>query len=313
MKKIIFLIIFVVLWWSLSLGESLWDISVDFCNTWSDGKTLNFAVQAGIPYEFCVELSTTSKEKAEISLGFVDGQVTNDAIHNKACSYEWSLFDPYVNFPWKKIVLMSWYSIQKTGFLLFPLWYSWEVHWCLVYSLPSQKNKINQQWSFFDVLVRKAKFIDGYVAWDFVREVSFLSWNISYYIDRNDDALIVTLPFVSSWMIPEFLQFTWTLTNVLGYKRSVVSSKVFSWTSVLIFRFSDIPFYQWKYIFSFKWSSLLDTRLDLSYLPEENKKPIFFSYSKALFLIPRILIFEIIGVIFGLFILRFILKLILRR
>lgn len=313
MKKILFLIVLFLLWLSVSFADSIWDVSVSFCNTWSDSRSLNFAILAGSPYEFCVEFSNLSQEKISLSIWFVDGELTNDELQNKACSYEWSDFWPYVNFSKKNLTLFSWSTIQITGDLMFPLGYSWEVHWCLVYSIPNKINSIEQWGSLFDVVIRKANFIDGYVAWEFLRSIVLLSWEVSYYRDKVDNDLVVSLPFVISWIIPEFLQFTWILNNILGYERSVVSSKILSGNSSIIFRFSDIPFYQGKYNFSFEWSSLLDTRLDLSYLPDDSKKILFFFYEKNLFLIPWMLVFEIIWFFVALFVLRLILKIILRR
>lgn len=313
MKKISFLIVVFLFWWSVSFADSLWEISVSFCNSWSDDRSLNFAVQAGVPYPFCVELFTTSNEKIPLSIWFVDGEFTNDELHNKACSHQWSSFAPYVDFVKNTITLISWSSIQKTGNLIFPLGYSGEVHGCLVYTVPNTNSSIKQGNSLFNVVVRKANFIDGYVVWDFVRSLDFLSWKVSYYIDKTDDSFVVSLPFVSSWMIPELVQFTWTLNNALGYTRSIVSSQIVSGSSVILFRFSDIPFYKGKYTFSFEWSSVLDTRLDLSYLPDEAKKIIIFSYTKILFLVPWMLIFGIAWFVIGLFVLRWILKIILRR
>lgn len=306
-----------LLWLSISFADSIWDISVSFCNntTGADGKAMNFVAQAGIPYEFCLELSNDSKEKISLSLWFVDGELTNDELRNKVCSNQWKLFGPYVNFSDKILELSSWSVIQKTWTLFFPLWYSGEINWCLVYNILDQKKSIQQNWSSFDVIVRKANFMDGYVVGEFKRSIEFDDFSVAYYIDKQDKSLVVLLPFNNSGVLPEFLQFNWTLSNVLGYERSVTSSKIIDyWTSSLIeFRFADIPFYKGVYNFFFQWNSVLDTRLDLSYVPEKYKQKIDFSYDKKIVIVPWTLIFWILWFFVALFVLRWIMKVVLRR
>lgn len=317
MKKIWFLIVLFLLLWSTVFADSLWDVSVSFCNntTWADGKSMNFVAQAGVPYEFCLEIKNTSKEKVSLSLWFVDGEITNDELRNKACSHQWRLFDPYVNFLGKTMLLSSWSVVQKTWMLSFPLGYSGEVHGCLVYHILDQKKMIEQNGSSFDIIVRKANFMDGYVVGEFKRNIEFVPSLVYHYIDKEDGALVVLLPFVNWWVLPEYIQFTWTLVNRLGYERLITSSKLIEyWTSSLIeFRFADIPFYKWIYKFSFQWFSLLDTRLDLSYVPEKYKQKIDFSYDKKIILVPWMLIFGVLWFFVALFVLRWILKIILRR
>jgi len=288
MKKIINLILFLFLFIWLSSAYSIWDVSVSFCNSkiWTESRALNFVAKAWEPYEFCVEFSNNSKEKVPLSLGFVDWQLTNSESKNKACSHQGRLFGPYVDFMEEVFDIPSFSKIQKTGFLNFPIWYSGEVNWCLVYTISNDKKNIEQWWSFFDVIVRKANFMDWYVVWEFNRNLIFMSWNISYYIDKQNNDLVISLPFVSSWIIPEFIQFTWIIKNSLGYERTVSKAQLISWYYNLLINFDDVPFYKWWYDFSFEAISVLDTRLDLSYLSDLNKKPFQFSLEKKIILVP---------------------------
>lgn len=317
MKKISILILLFLLWLSVSFADSLWDISVSFCNntTGADGKSMNFVAQAGTPYEFCLEFTNTSKEKVSLSLWFVDGELTNDTLHNKACSHQWKKFGPYVNFLEKTLILSSWSVLQKTWVLSFPLGYSGQIHGCLVYHVLDQKKTLQQNWSSFDIIVRKANFIDGYVVGEFTRNIEFNDSLVTYYKDKQDTSLVILLPFDNSWVLPEFLQFTWRLSNVLWYERVVTSSKIIAyWTSSLIeFRFADIPFYGGVYNFFFQGNSVLDTQLDLSYVPETYKQRIDFSYDKNIVLIPWMLIFWVVWFFVALFVLRWILKIVLKR
>jgi len=293
-NKLILILLFGLFIW-LGNAESIWDVSVSFCNntTWADGKSMNFVAQAWVPYEFCLEIANTSKEKFSLSLWFVDGEITNDELRNKACSNQWSLFAPYVDFSEKSLLLSSWSVIQRTWMLSFPLGYSGEVHGCLVYHILDQKKMIEQNGSSFDIIVRKANFMDGYVVGEFKRSIEFNRSLVSHYIDKEDSSLIILLPFVNSWVLPEFLQFTWILSNILWYERLITSSKIIDyWTSSVVeFRFADIPFYKGVYKFSFWWNSVLDTKLDLSYVPEEYKQKIDFSYDTKIILVPWMLIF----------------------
>ncbi len=317
MKKIGILILLSLFFWFFVFADSIWDISVSFCNntTWANGKVMNFVAQSGVPYEFCLEIVNTSKEKVSLSLWFVDGELTNDELRNKACSNQWKLFGPYVDFLQKTLVLSSWLVIQKTWTISFPLGYSGEVNWCLVYHILDQKKMRQQDWSSFDVIVRKANFMDGYVVGEFKRDIEFDDFSVTYYIDKQDKSLVVLLPFDNWWVLPEFLQYTWKLSNVLGYERMVTSSQIIEyWTSSLVeFRFADIPFYKGVYRFSFWWNSALDTRLDLSYVPEEYKQKIDFSYDKKIIIVPWTLLFWILWFFVALFALRWILKIVLRR
>lgn len=314
MKKIRVLILLLFLR-SFSFADSLWETFLSFCTTWEKKDSLNFVVESGVPYDFCLSFSTTSQEPVWVSLGFVDGEYTNDAVRNKACSHQWTSFSPYVHFEDNFVVVSSWSLIQKTGHLLFPTWYSWEIHGCVVYTIPEEKKTSHQNWSLFDVIVRKANFMDGYVVGEFKRSIEFDDFSVAYYIDKQDKSLVVLLPFNNSGVLPEFLQFNWTLSNVLGYERSVTSSKIIDyWTSSLIeFRFADIPFYKGVYNFFFQWNSVLDTRLDLSYVPEKYKQKIDFSYDKKIVIVPWTLIFWILWFFVALFVLRWIMKVVLRR
>ncbi|MDD3262876.1 MAG: hypothetical protein PHR61_03435 [Candidatus Absconditabacteria bacterium] len=317
MKKIVVLIfLFLFLGFSV-FAESIGDVSVSFCNntTGADGKYMNFVAKAGVPYEFCLEIANTSKEKVSLSLGFVDGEITNDEIGNKACSHQGSLFGPYVDFLEKTMLLSSGSVVQKTGTLSFPLGYSGQVNGCLVYNILDQKKMIQQDGSSFDVIVRKANFMDGYVVGEFKRNIEFDKSLVSHYIDKKDDALVVLLPFDNSGVLPEFLQYTGRLSNILGYERFVTSSKIIEYgtSSLIEFRFADIPFYKGVYNLFFQGSSVLDTRLDLSYVPEKYKQKIDFSYDKNIILVPWVLIFGVLGFFVALFVLRWLLKIVLRR
>lgn len=285
MKKIRILMLLFL--WSFSFADSLWETFLSFCTTWEKKDALNFVVESGVPYDFCLSFSTTSQEPVWVSLGFVDGEYTNDEVRNKACSYHWASFSPYVHFEDNFILVSSWGLIQKTGHLLFPVWYSWEIHWCVVYTIPEDKKTSYQNWSLFDVVVRKAKFIDGFVFWSFTRNISFLSGEIfSSQVTWTNDYLIL-VPFVNSWIVTEKFSYTGSLRNIFWYERNVSGEYLLvSWTSYVSFPFSNIPFYRGLYQFSFWWSSIIHPSLDVSYLPKESVQPLYFSYTGPLFFMP---------------------------
>jgi hypothetical protein len=314
MKKIIFFLLLVSSI-SFSSAASVGDISLSFCTTWSDGRSLNFVLKAGDPYPFCVRFTNASQEEVPIEISFVNGEVTSDESKKKACSTQWDRFSPYVTFPSRKILLGAWSWIVLSWIISYPLWYFGPIHGCLAYTIPKKTPYIQQDSSFLDIIVRKVNFIDWYVVWTFKRDITFLPSNIVYYEDKLDNSFVVSLIFDNKGIIPELFRFRWSLSNALGYGRSLSSAQeLYSETgTVIVFRFSDFPFYKWLYRFSFEGESNLDSQLDLSYVPEKDKQALYFSYEKMVVLVPWTIVFALIWFFLALFFLRSFLKFILRR
>lgn len=313
MKKIYSLILLLLLWISYSWAASIGDISFSFCNSWSSSSLVDFVVEAGEKYPICLSFSNLSEENIPIFFSFVDGFMTNDISQKKACSYNAVKYWKYFDFTGKSFLLVSWSSVIKTWFFDFPLGYSGQIHWCLVYSISSKSWKTNA--SMFDVVVRKANFIDWRVVWKFNRKIILSTWDFDYYIDNLHNSLVVRIPIQNKWSTSETIILTWILKNTLWYERTVVVPKDISYltSSIVDFTFSNIPFYKGKYIFTLSGFSAISSNIDQSYIPEKFKNLLYFQFSRTVFVIPWKIIFSFLWIIFVLFLFRKIMKFILKR
>lgn len=313
MKKFYSLILFLLLWISYSWAASIGDISFSFCNSWSSSNLTDFVVEAGKKYPICLSFSNLSEENIPLSFSFVDGSITNDASQKKACSYNAVKYWKYFNFTGTSFLLEPWNSIIKTWFFDFPLGYSGEINWCLVYFVSSKSWKSSG--SMFDVVVRKANFIDWRVVWEFNRNIVLSTWDFDYYIDSLHNSLVVRISIQNKWSASETIFLTWVLKNTLWYERNVIVSQDVSYltSSIVDLKFSNIPFYKGKYVFELSGSSYISSNIDQSYIPEKFKNSLSFSFSKSIFVIPWKIIFSFLWIIFVLFLFRKIMKFVLKR
>ena len=69
-------------------NADLSQIEVDFCNKPGE-KTINYIVAPWSQQDICLKASNASAQDIEVTIGFVDGTVTNDQRKNKACMQQW--------------------------------------------------------------------------------------------------------------------------------------------------------------------------------------------------------------------------------
>ncbi len=310
MKKFLNLTFVFVLFVWISLASSIWDVDVSFCNLdWWQNNSLSFAIESGLPYEFCLEFVNNSQESVLLDLDFVDVEETNDAFRNKACSAQWEFFGKMVKMESKELSLLWWEKLQKTGLITILAWYSGKLEWCLVYSLAKGKDSLAWD-SLFDVIVRKAKFIDAYAVGDFDRKWPEYLWT-NYVYNSENKRLLVAMDFQNDWDIPELLQYTWYLKNPLWYTKTISSSAILKANdkNFISIYFDNIPFYKGLYNFEFEWISILDPDLDLSYIPDDLKEYLKFSHKKTIFVMPWNIVLYLFGSFLLLRLIRMILKL----
>ncbi len=300
MKKIVF-IFSLLLFGAVYADTSIWDVSVLFCTqTGSMVKDASFTLPSGKPYELCLYFLNNSSEKLKVDFSFVDWILTSDVLQKKACDAKPWLVTPFVHFPFSWLTVPWNTKIKLTGYVEFPVWFSGNIQWCLVYNL-AKKTSSN---SMFDIIVRRANFFDGVVFWEINRWERFENEKKSYTMYST--WLSISLPFVNTWNIDVMVEISGSLYNTLGYERPFYKQQLLSyWSSLLLsYSFEDIPFYKLAYVFSWKilFKPLLDTSLfSLSELHAESSgEDIYYK----IFLVPYTILWWIWGTILFLFVLR---------
>lgn len=139
-------------------NEEVQTINVKFCE--NDAKSKQYTFFAGEKQDICLQIDSTAGKEILLSMDFVDGAVTNDQRKNKACldNSQKTNFGQYVSGVEPSFVVPARWSIIKRATIQFPETVQWIIHGCLVY----YTKEASSSWdtSAFNILVRKAKFID---------------------------------------------------------------------------------------------------------------------------------------------------------
>lgn len=151
-------------------NADLAQIEIDFCDKpWE--KAITYPLAPGWIQDICLQANNMSDKDIVVTIGFVDGTVTNDQRKNKACMQQgedknfWHYvtgFTPSFTIPANDI------SFHHAKFFL-PESATGIINWCLVYYTKSV-----EMWGGlnFSVLMRKAKFIDI-----IIRDKGVGTWN----------------------------------------------------------------------------------------------------------------------------------------
>lgn len=159
-------------------SKNIQDVEVNFCDEYGS-KSISYDVFLWKKQDICLNIFNGSEQDVVVNLWFVDGMLTNDQWKNRAC---WNNDD--VDSFWQYI---TWYqpsiSLKKDETktqhvnLRLPddLTLAWSaIEWCLVYSLSS--NTVDGSGSVgFDIVVRKAKFINLNIKKASVSDFGYLS------------------------------------------------------------------------------------------------------------------------------------------
>ena len=139
-------------------NADLSQIEIDFCDKPGE-KTVLYTIAPGWKQDICFKASNASDKDIQVTIGVVDGTVTNDQRKNKACMQQnedkkfWKYVTGYTGtftVPAKNIA-------YQHATVQLPKTVSWTVNGCLVYYTKG----VEMGWQMnFTVLMRKAKFID---------------------------------------------------------------------------------------------------------------------------------------------------------
>ncbi len=162
-----FLMVFWLLLWWYSHAWSIGDVSLKFCETLSGGLNdlfctshLSLDMNQEEERDIWMKITNGSHDVMNIKLNFVDGTVTNDSEHKKACKDEWNTqaFAKFVHFDSDIIHLNPGETVEKHATLKFPKGMWWQKLWCVTYY---QAGALAHTWNdMLRILVRKANFID---------------------------------------------------------------------------------------------------------------------------------------------------------
>lgn len=159
-------------------SRNIQDIDVSFCDKYW-GKAVSYDVSLWKKYDICLNLFNGSDQDVIVNLWFVDGMLTNDQRKNRACGnnddIDW--FGKYVTWYEINIPLKKDETKTEMAHLELPRDFSMtgsSLEWCLVYSLSSDTvNSSGSVW--FDIVVRKAKFITLNIKKVSVSDLGYLS------------------------------------------------------------------------------------------------------------------------------------------
>ncbi|NOZ44512.1 MAG: hypothetical protein GXP45_05245 [bacterium] len=154
---------------------SIGDIQLRFCQTYIDAdgnkeiqyvKHLETAMDIDKEQDLCMKITNLSKDPMTIDLGFVDGTVTTDSDHRKACKDEGqnSQFGKFVSWDHTSISLAPGQSVEKHAQLKFDARVGGEILGCVTYFQAGALEKKSN--GMLRILVRKANFITVYLSGD---------------------------------------------------------------------------------------------------------------------------------------------------
>ncbi len=160
-------------------SKNIQDIEVNFCDNY-DSKSIKYEMSFWKKQDICLNLFNGSDSDVVVNLWFVDGMLTNDQRKNRACGNadDIDVFGQYVTGYNAKILLKKDETKTEYAKIIYPeniIISGNNIEWCLVYSLSADNEswKINQ---WFDIVVRKAKFISLNIKKVSLFDSRYLSW-----------------------------------------------------------------------------------------------------------------------------------------
>lgn len=310
-KKCIFLAFLLGMTFSFVKAQNtIGDITLKFCNSTEDlTKELNLLVDSGKEQDICMQMFNQWMEDVTLKIWFVDGWITNDDAKNKACYTEDATnenFGKYVQRDKEPFLIAANSGIEKHAMLKLPAWFSWVVHGCVTYYTTESNETLSTENAMFNVLVRKANFIDVFAQWTVTSSVIFknidtTAWvkNLSknpymkVYFDETNKVLMLELLVENDGSIDQNISVAWKFYNTFGHEKtfSIEAQKVYANTSKLFgINLGEVPFYKWYYTAEAKVNYTPVFDFDTTGVSEDNKKPGELSQETRIFLIPWIAI-----------------------
>lgn len=285
-------------------NSNIWDVSVKFCNGENNTKALSMVLDSGKEWEICMEFSNFSENDVDISYGFVDGVVTADQYKSKACKNEWddTMFWQYVRQDVSKINIPSMSKVIQKSYVKFPAGMTGMVNGCLTYFVSNAKDTTTIDSAMFDVLVRKASFIDVLVGGKLSRNLKLSNEekSINSYYDKEKNALILEVRFDNAGTVNEWVIMGWKISNIFGYSATFSGEvvKVLSdGSQVLKMKINNLPWYKWPFNVELNIGSNPEFDFDPASIPATMKKPIYIDAKTNVFVMPWMIIYILWGLI----------------
>lgn len=290
--------VFIFIWTSFAQNASIGDVSVNFCNEDNNTKSLSMVLDGWKEWEICIEFSNFSESDVDITYGFVDWVVTADKYKSKACKNEWedTMFGRYVRQDVNKISIPSMSKVRQKAYIKFPVGLTGMVNWCLTYFVSNTKETTTIDSAMFDVLVRKASFIDVLVWWELSRNLKLSSDKdaISSYFDSDNDILVLELKFDNLGTVNEWIVIGWKISNMFGYTAEFSGQvvKVLSDSSqILKIQISQLPWYKWLFDVELNVMSTPQFDFDPASIPADMKEAIYIEAKTNVFVMPWMIIY----------------------
>ncbi|MFA5747893.1 MAG: hypothetical protein WC872_02145 [Candidatus Absconditabacterales bacterium] len=290
---------------------SLGDVTLMFCNDNQITKDLSFMTDGGKNTPLCMQFQNKSEEDLAVTVGFVDGVLTNDSYKSKACKNEGegTMFGKYVNLEQKTFIVKAKSTETKNANVKFPGGFSGVVHGCITYYIadaPVGNLNVGKN-AMFNILVRKAKFVDALVGANFNRGISLkdfpskgISTNPKINLSFEKSDLILKLNVVNSGSIDEKVSISGTISNIFGYKKdfNFDSTPLYADSIIqLIKNIGGMPYYKGLFTLKLNLISLVNLDFNTANFPEQIKNPITISESVKIFIFPWIIVGAIIGLV----------------
>lgn len=317
MKKLLLFILplFLLFAWVFAQETTIWDISVEFCNGDNITKSLAMVLDSGKEWEICMEFSNYSENDINIKYWFVDGVITADKYKSKACKNESDKtnFGQYVTQDVDSINIPSKTKVKQKAYIKFPAGLTGMVNGCLTYFVSDASDTTNIDSAMFDVLVRKASFIDVLVGWELSRSLKLSNENgaIKSFYDKEKDVLVLEVVLENEGTVNEWVIMDVKVSNIFGYY-SVASGEVIKALSddksVLRMEIKDIPWYKGLFNIDMNISSTPDFDFDPDSIPEEMKEEIMIQAETSIFVFPWMIVYGLIGLIILIILIKFLAK-----
>ena len=306
MKKTLWLMslfLFSLLWICNAADSTIGNLSVKFCNDETPQKELKIIAETEKNYDICMKFSNNLDKPITIKYGFVDGVLTDDVFQHKACTTDtMTNFGQFVTQTNTKVTIPANGSIEQNAMVNFPTWMAWSVNGCLVYTIVDEDDEDKKEESTsgtaFDIVVRKAAFINAFVGWEISRDFE-LNGKIRRSYNYWDNLLTIIIPLINNGNIEEISTFEGDLTNIFHYQHGVAEEKnLLSKTSYdLTLHIEDIPWYQMFYTLTWHITHEGKFSFDSSMMTEDTNEVKTIPVQVTIFIFPRLLLIIIIGAI----------------
>ena len=243
-------------------SKSLGFIELSFCDV--DDKTikeneLSLEIEQGEKADICIDVRNTSDESITLKLNAVDGAVTIDQTQKRSCKSNvfTEKFGQYIQWYDKLITIPANSQVRQLATLELPLSYVGSFLWCMSYEI-FEKEKKKTTW-MFEIILRKAKFIDVFVdgdinvglelqaSEDYDKKSNLLKHDKLYFHEQDDGSAFLSFSFHNIWHIDQQSQAKVTITNIFGkevFANSQDKKTLPGESTRLFFSVAKIPWYR---------------------------------------------------------------------